>query len=102
MKMTIEELEKIEKDTGISIDIVLKALTKGIWVKKGDDISHKLRGITVSATGNGRTNTVFCLSYRECEEGIRYIVDRYYYYVNLYFENYGKTWALTKKELLKK
>ena len=100
--MTTEELEKFEKDLGISVDILLKALTKGIWVKKGDDISHKLRGIYISATGSGRTNTVFGLSYRECEEGIRYIVDNYYYYVNLQFKDYGKTWALTKKELLKK
>lgn len=100
--MTSEELEKFEKDLGISVDILLKALTKGIWVKKGDDISHKIRGISVSATGSGRTNTVFCLSYRECEGGYRYIVDNYYYYENLQFEDYGKTWALTKKELLKK
>ena len=97
--MTTEQLEKIEKDIGISIDVLLKALIKGIWVKKGNNIFHKIRGIRVSATGSGRTNTVFCLMYRECEEGIRYIVDNYYYYEDLQFEDYGKTWALTKKEL---
>ena len=102
--MNIEELEKVEKDLGISFDILSKILSNGVWVKKKDGkIAHMTDKIAIWRSGknNSRSKPRFWLSYREGVYETSWIFHDWYER-DLYFEDYGKTWALTKKELLKK
>lgn len=80
-----EECEKyktFENELGISLSILVDALKNGIWVKTKNGI---FQHFTVSIRKWLQTNT-YCLYYRP--------------YTHVLFKDYGKTWALTKEELL--
>ena len=76
------QLEDIEDDLGIDLIILFKALKDGAWTKFGNEIS-------------------------KCDECEYQFLDIYlYFYWNngkhfvFFLKDYGKTWALTKEELL--
>ena len=76
------QLEDIEEELGIDLDTLFKALKNGIWTKTKNDISKHL---TVALKKRHRTKE-YWLFYRP--------------YSHVYLKDYGKTWALTKEELL--
>lgn len=77
-----EQYKAMEEELGIDLLTLFKALKNGIWVKTKNGISQHF---TVSIRKWLQTNT-YCLYYRP--------------YTHIWFEDYGKTWALTKEELL--
>lgn len=77
------EYKAIEEKIGISLITLFSAIENGVWVKTKNGISHHF---TVSVRKWLQTNT-YCLYYRP--------------YTHVWFENYGKTWALTREELEK-
>ena len=77
------QLEDIEEELGIDLITLFKILKNGIWVKTKNGISQHF---TVSIRKWLQTNT-YCLYYRP--------------YTHIWFEDYGKTWALTREELEK-
>ena len=73
------DLENIEDELGIELITLFKAFKNGIWMKFGDQIVfHKAPDKTLSE------NIAYFRRLFEKE----------------YAQNYGKTWALTKEELL--
>ena len=75
------QLEDIEEELGIDLITLFKALKNGIWIQ--DLMSLGIQSVSIH--------------YSE-EEGI-YLYN--YFFENCYdFKDYGKTWALTKEELL--
>ena len=79
------QIEDIEEELGIDLITLLKALKNGIYANDGD-------------TWNGDELSVSfehkCLFFEwDNGEGIHHRED-------FYFKDYGKTWALTKEELL--
>ena len=74
------QLEDIEEELGIDLITLFKALKDGVYYKYKDmgvEKISKLRPITI------HKNTIVCD-----------------YHTYKYFKDYGKTWALTKEELL--
>ena len=87
------QLEDIEEELGIDLTTLFKALTQGIWawenVFRGDDVERKLYKIDkvyIQKDGFG------------CEGW--FIVNGYKAPTWWKLKDYGKTWALTKEELL--
>ena len=86
-------LKKIEKELGIDLITLFKALIFGIWTNQeqcyGDEKQGKIRFFQVRLLLE--ENALGCIhnSMWKGEEVIR----------TLYFKDYGKTWALTKEEL---
>ena len=86
-------LENIEEELGIDLITLFKALRNGIWTNQeqcyGDEKQGKIRFFQVRLLLE--ENAVGCIhnSMWKGKEVIR----------TLYFKDYGKTWALTRKEL---
>jgi len=78
----LSQLEDIEEELGIDLITLFKALKNGVWVKTKNDISKHL---TVALKKRHHTKE-YWLFYRP--------------YSHVYLKDYGKTWALTKEELL--
>lgn len=77
----LEQLEDIEKELGVSLIILFKALKNGAWTKFDNEID-------------------------KCDECEYEMLDGFiYFYWNngkhlvFYLSDYGKCWALTKEEL---
>lgn len=87
--------ENVEKTTGLSKETIIKALTKGVWVRWGKRIEHTHWCISLTFNGDGgrKAKTSIFLDYRW---GDNYPP----YHDSLRPEEYGEKWALTKKELL--
>ena len=91
----LSKLEDIEEELGIDLITLFKALNNGIWVYRGKRKEYTSWCIAVNGNGDGgNRKTTFWLSYKV--NGF----DFPDYYEHLYFKDYGKTWALTKEELL--
>ena len=89
---------EIEKEIGIDLITLFKALTNGIWIKGVADANSRNKIIFVRPTLYmlGKKLVVgFVIPYakRTNKEGN-------YFGTVRYFDGYGKTWALTKEELL--
>ena len=86
-------LEDIEEELGIDLITLFKALRNGIWTNQeqwyGDEKQGKIRFFQVRLLLE--ENAIGCIhnSMWKGKEVIR----------TLYFNDYGKTWALTKEEL---
>ncbi len=79
-ELKLGQLEDIEEELGIDLITLFKALKSGVYYKYKDmgvEKISKLRPITI------HKNTIVCD-----------------YHTYKYFKDYGKTWALTKEELL--
>ena len=89
--------ENVEKTTGLSKETIIKALTKGVWVKWGERIEHThwCIGLTFNGDGGRKAKTSISLNY---QWGDNYPP----YRDSLRPEEYGEKWALTKKELKRK
>ena len=77
----LKRYKAIEKELGIDLTTLLKALKNGIYVKKTNNHITDYAGELLSFQGD-------CFVV-----GADYNTDVYY------FKDYGKTWALTKEEL---
>ena len=78
------QLEDIEEELGIDLITLFKALEEGIWFKNFD--------------GKLRFSPLMCAELEISEKGLSLIsmeMDALFY-----FKDYGKTWALTREELL--
>lgn len=75
------QLEDIEEELGIDLIILLKAVKDGVWVK------HPYSSIDYEPF-----RIDYWTDYKTGEEGM--------YICGMEIKNYGKTWALTKEELL--
>lgn len=78
----VGKYEDIEEELGIDLITLIRALKNGVWVKTKNDISKHL---TVALKKRHHTKE-YWLFYRP--------------YSHIYLKDYGKTWALTKEELL--
>ena len=76
------QLEDIEDQLGIDLITLLKALTSGIYYKRNDNNIGCLFPCEIALGDDG-------LSRKEWDSDVEW-----------YFKDYGKTWALTKEELL--
>lgn len=79
----VYKYENIEKELGIDLITLIKAISNGVWVKTKNDISKHL---TVALKKRHHTKE-YWLFYRP--------------YSHIYLKDYGKTWALTREELEK-
>jgi hypothetical protein len=88
------QLEDIEEELGIDLLTLFRALKNGIWTNQeqlyGDETQGEIRFFQVRLLLE--ENAIGCIhnSMWKGKEVVR----------TLYFKDYGKTWALTKKELL--
>lgn len=84
-KEKMGQIEKIEQKLGIDLVTLFKAF-RGFWYNKNGEIKFSCHPIIVD-------DGIYILeeSYPQAS-GIRL-------YFKIYFKDYGKTWALTKKEL---
>ena len=82
------EIEDIEEELGVDLLTLLKALKDGVWVKYSPTIiEHKTWYVHLLDN---------CIGWKE-NSGSLYDNDRV---ENRPLKDYGKTWALTKEELL--
>lgn len=89
------QLEDIEEELGIDLETLLKALKNGIYVKVGNKIKRTHWCISLNANGMyGERETYYWFAYRV--NGFDFPDT----YERLKLKDYGKTWALTKRELL--
>lgn len=87
------QLEDIEKEIGIDLITLFKALKNGVWTNQeqtyGDAKQGKIRFFQVRLLLGEKSIGCIHNSIWKGKEVIR----------TLYLKNYGKTWALTKEEL---
>lgn len=82
-----EQYKSIEEELGIDLVILFKALKNGIYEKFEDGTYIKFNGLCMPIKSHKLKLNVN----KKClERGNDYF----------YFKDYGKTWALTKEELL--
>ena len=84
------KLEDIEEDLGIDLIIVFKALTQGFYIKSNDFMKVRYR---------------YPLGLFKTDDDYERIHEYIFEYGNnandfIYLKDYGKTWALTKEELI--
>lgn len=89
----LEQYKSIEKELGIDLITLFKALKNGVWTNQeqtyGDAKQGKIRFFKVRLLLEEKSIGCIHNSIWKGEEVIR----------RLYLKNYGKTWALTKEEL---
>lgn len=78
----VKQIKNIQKELGIDLITLFKALKNGIWI-------YDTNGIKMF-TGHFQNGLVF----NYCSQPSIQYVDRLFY-----LNDYGKTWALTKEEL---
>lgn len=93
------QLEDIEEEIGIYLTTLFKALNKGFYIKYNNKIVHIFpdKNITVNFWYNTINVFIPPKFFIDCKKGTDYSseeIDEEYE-----FEDYGKTWALTKEEL---
>lgn len=82
----LADLEDIEEELGIELITLFKALKEGIWVKYDSDF--------------GMTNKPKIKITKDTATGICYRNKKWYIQEDeTLIKDYGKTWALTRKEL---
>ena len=86
----LSQLEDIEDELGIDLLTLFKAIENGIWFKKGKKriVKDKPDGLTKCALENGFQYIKRDGWRLDCVNGL------------IETKDYGKTWALTKEELL--
>lgn len=92
------QLEDIEEELGIDLITLFKALKNGIWSKKGDkvekiEITDNLH-LVLDCNGSTDKTNYWILDYYDMNSNRTESID------NWWIDDYGKTWALTKEELL--
>lgn len=77
----LKPYKDIEKEIGIDLITLFKAIKDGVWVKTKNGITkhHTVHLMKWQQT------SIYCFYYR--------------HYSHIWFKDYGKTWALTKEEL---
>lgn len=80
------QLEDIEEKLGINLLILIKAVDNGIYSKEYNQII-RVDLIRLESIPSFKTPKELCLYDEDLEECY-------------YFKDYGKTWALTKKEII--
>lgn len=89
----LEQYKSIEKELGIDLITLFKALKNGVWTNQeqtyGDAKQGKIRFFKVRLLLEEKSIGCIHNSMWKGEEVIK----------RLYLKNYGKTWALTKEEL---
>lgn len=92
MRNELLDYKFIEKELGIDLITLVKAVKDGVWCKcclfNEVKISHQKPDFILLKNK--------CLV-QECDDGSLHSSDYFIYY---HFKDYGKTWALTKEELL--
>ena len=93
-------LEDVEEELGIYLITLYKALNKGFYIKYNDKIIHIFpdKNITVNFWYNTINVFIPPKFFIDCKKGTDYLseeIDEEYW-----FKDYGKTWSLTKEELL--
>ena len=93
-------LEDIEDELGIDLLTLFKALNKGFYIKYNNKIVHihPDKHITINFWYNTINVFIPPKFFIDCKKGTDYLseeIDEEYW-----FKDYGKTWALTKEELL--
>lgn len=93
------QLEDIEDELGIYLITLFKALNKGFYIKYNNKIVHIHPDKHITINFWYKTINVFIPPkfFIDCKKGTDYSneeIDEEYE-----FEDYGKTWALTKEEL---
>ena len=94
------QLEDVEEELGIYLITLYKALNKGFYIKYNDKIIHIFpdKNITVNFWYNTINVFIPPKFFIDCKKGTDYLseeIDEEYW-----FKDYGKTWSLTKEELL--
>lgn len=94
------QLEDIEDELGIYLITLFKALNKGFYIKYNNKIVHIHPDKHITINFWYKTINVFIPPkfFIDCKKGTDYSseeIDEEYE-----FEDYGKTWALTREELL--
>ena len=95
----LADLEDIEEELGIDLLTLFAALNKGFYIKYNDKIVHISpdKHITINFWYNTINVFIPPKFFIDCKKGTDYSskeIDEEYW-----FEDYGKTWALTKEEL---
>lgn len=94
------QLEDVEDELEIDLITLFKALNKGFYIKYNNKIVHipPDKNITVNFWYNIINVSIPPKFFIDCKKGTDYLseeIDEEYW-----FKDYGKTWALTKEELL--
>ena len=94
------QLEDLEDELEIDLLTLFKALNKGFYIKYNNKIVHihPDKNITVNFWYNLINVSIPPKFFIDCKKGADYLseeIDEEYW-----FKDYGKTWALTKEELL--
>ena len=81
----LKELKDIEEELGIDLVTLLKALKNGIYVRNKDNYIEYYNNVNIGLIGI----EIICVDFLSCkiEQVCKY-------------DMYGKTWALTREELL--
>lgn len=91
----VGQLEDIEEELGINLITLFKTLKHGIWYKENHKVKQFIPNermhIVADCNGSDERINYWLLSLidiisKEC-------------LIDFWFDNYGKTWALTKEEL---
>lgn len=98
----LADLEDIEEELGIDLITLFKALNKGFYIKYNGKIIHIFpdKHITINFWYNTINVFIPPKFFIDCKKGTDYLseeIDEEYC-----FEDYGKTWALKKEELVHK
>lgn len=90
LETELKKYEDIEEELGIDLVTLFKAIENGIWFKKGKKriVKDKPDGLTKCALENGFQYIKRDGWRLDCVNGL------------IETKDYGKTWALTKEELL--
>ena len=94
------QLEDVEDKLEIDLLTLFKALNKGFYIKYNNKIIHIFpdKNMTVNFWYNTINVFIPPKFFIDCKKGTDYLseeIDEEYW-----FKDYGKTWALTKEELL--
>lgn len=85
------QLEDIEEELGIDLTILFSALKNGIWYFDIDEqLIHDYVWLEDNYVWSGKRDKLSFSIRTAYEEAL------------LYFEDYGKTWSLDKKDFMKK
>ena len=102
-----DKIERFEKGVGVGIDTFLDIITKGFYYKEGKEIYYMSNAIFIGngycPHSNSMVQTRFMV--RDNAKRSRNEEDCHYWDWKApnsvwNFEDYGKTWALTREELL--
>lgn len=101
--------ERFEKGLGVSIETFISIITDGFYYKEGKNIYYQRNAIFIgngySPHSNSMVTTHFLSSEYDEENKIQIKDQHYWDWARkedvFNFEDYGKTWALTREELEK-